>query len=255
MTAKKTDFPDQKPSPACGNTTLPKIADGAPFLHLSLPVLNEDAVINAVLAHLETLRANVPIEIIVVDGDGAGSTIGAIRTGNARTATSDQGRGTQLNRGAAMAEGDIIVFLHADTRLPADAFALMEGALSDQTCVAGAFELAIGSGRPIYRLIAGIASFRTRLTRLPYGDQAHFFRRVYFNEIGGFANIPLMEDVEIMGRIKKRRDRITVIKKAVMTSPRRWEMEGISRCTLRNWLLISLYYAGVSPERLSRFYR
>jgi rSAM/selenodomain-associated transferase 2 len=226
-----------------------------PRFSLIIPVINEDAVINAVIEHLETLRATVSMEIIVVDGDEAGRTIGAIRAANARTATSEKGRGNQMNRGAAMAEGDIVVFLHADTRLPADAFALMAGALSEQTCVAGAFDLAIDSGRPIYRLIASMASFRTRLTRIPYGDQVHFFRRVYFNEIGGFANIPLMEDVEIMRRIKKRGGRITIINKAVTTSPRRWEKEGIFRCTLRNWLLISLYRAGVSPERLSRFYK
>ncbi|MCK9392562.1 MAG: TIGR04283 family arsenosugar biosynthesis glycosyltransferase [Syntrophales bacterium] len=226
-----------------------------PKFSIIIPVINEEAVINAIIEHLGALPGAASLEIIVVDGDGSGKTIGAIRNGHVRTAVGEKGRGNQMNRGAAMARGDIVVFLHADTRLSADAFALMEGALRDPNCRAGAFDLAIDSSRPIYRLIAKIASFRSRLTRIPYGDQAHFFRRVYFNEIGGFADIPLMEDVEIMGRIKKRGERITIINRSVTTSARRWEKEGILRCTLRNWLLICLYYSGVSPERLSRFYK
>lgn len=256
-----------------------------PRFSIIVPVINEESIINSAIEHLGALPGAASLEIIVVDGDRAGKTIGAIRNGNVymqippnpllanggwgylhaslrppagmdvKTTIGEKGRGNQMNRGAALARGDIVVFLHADTRLPADAFALMEGALSDQTCVAGAFDLAIASGRPVYRLIARIASFRSRLTRVPYGDQAHFFRRVYFNEIGGFANIPLMEDVEIMQRIKKRGESIVIVERAVTTSPRRWEKEGILRGTLRNWLLISLYFLGVSPERLSRFYK
>jgi rSAM/selenodomain-associated transferase 2 len=226
-----------------------------PRFSIIVPVINEEGAINAAIEHLAALPGASTREIIVVDGDRSGKTIGAIRDGNVRTATGEKGRGSQMNCGAALAEGDILVFLHADTRLPADAFALMEGAFSDETRMAGAFDLDIDSGRFVYRLIARIASLRSRLTRVPYGDQAQFFRRTYFSEIGGFANIPLMEDVEIMGRIRKQGGRITIVKRAVMTSARRWEKEGVIRCTLRNWLLISLYFAGVSPERLSRLYR
>jgi rSAM/selenodomain-associated transferase 2 len=256
-----------------------------PRFSIIIPVVNEEGVINSIIEHLSALPGAASVEIIVVDGDRSGKTIGAVRNGNfymqippipplpkggwgdlhaslrppagmdIKTTISEKGRGNQMNSGATLAEGDIIVFLHADTRLPADAFALMDAALRDQTRMAGAFDLAIDSGRPIYRLIAKIASLRSRLTRVPYGDQAHFYRRVYFNEIGGFSNIPLMEDVEIMGRIKKRGGRIAIINRCVTTSARRWEKEGILRCTLRNWLLISLYFAGVSPERLSRFYK
>jgi len=226
-----------------------------PRFSVIIPVFNEDAVINSTIEHLASLPGEASLEIIVVDGDKSGKTIGAVRDGNVKTAISEKGRGNQMNRGAAMAEGDIVIFLHADTHLPLDTFALIESALRDPGRQAGAFDLAIASGRPIYRMIAKIASLRSRLTRIPYGDQAHFFRRNYFQDIGGFANIPLMEDVEIMGRIKKRGERITIIKRAVMTSARRWEKEGILRCTLRNWLLICLYFSGVSPERLSIFYK
>jgi rSAM/selenodomain-associated transferase 2 len=220
-----------------------------------IPVINEEGVINSTIEHLETLPASASMEIIVVDGDRSGKTIGVIRDKNVQTAAGEKGRGNQMNSGAAMAQGDIVIFLHADTRLPTNAFALMEAALSDPTCPGGAFDLNIASGRPIYRLIAKIASYRSRLTRIPYGDQAFFFRRAHFLAIGGFANIPLMEDVEIMRRIKKRGERIAIINRSVTTSPRRWEKEGILLCTLRNWLLIALYFSGVSPERLSRFYK
>lgn len=225
-----------------------------PRFSVIIPVFNENAVINSTIEHLDSLPGEASMEIIVVDGDKSGKTIGAIRDGNVKSAISEKGRGNQMNRGAAMAEGDIVIFLHADTRLPLDAFSLIESALRDPGRQAGAFDLAIASGRPIYRMIAKIASLRSRLTRIPYGDQAHFFRRDYFQDIGSYANIPLMEDVEIMGRIKKRGERITIIKQAVTTSARRWEKEGILRCTLRNWLLICLYFSGVSPERLSIFY-
>jgi len=226
-----------------------------PHFSIIVPVINEEAVINSTIEHLETLDASAYMEIIVVDGDRSGNTIGVIRNRNVKTVVGEKGRGNQMNSGAAMAQGNIVIFLHADTRLPPDAFALMEAALSDPVCLGGAFDLAIASGRPIYHLIAKIASFRSRLTRIPYGDQAFFFRSAYFNDIGGFANIPLMEDVEIMRRIKKRKGRIAIINRSVTTSARRWEKEGILLCTLRNWLLIALYFFGVAPERLSRFYK
>lgn len=227
----------------------------SPRFSVIIPVFNEETVIHSAIEALDALPGAASAELIVVDGDRSGRTIGVIRNGNVKTAVSEKGRGNQLNRGAALAAGDIVVFLHADTRLPADAFALMEGALSDQTCPAGAFDLEIASRRSVFRIIAKIASLRSRITRIPYGDQAHFFRREYFNNIGGYANIPIMEDVEMMQRIKKRGERIAIVDWAVTTSPRRWEKEGILRCTLRNWLLISLYFAGVAPERLLRFYR
>jgi rSAM/selenodomain-associated transferase 2 len=194
------------------------------------------------------------LEIIIVDGDEKGSTIRMIREASVVTAISKRGRGSQMNRGAAMARGDILLFLHADTRLPGNALALIESEMRDPLCMAGAFDLAIASGKPIYRLIEKGATVRSRLTRIPYGDQAHFFRRSYFQTLGGFAEIPIMEDVEIMGRVKRRGDRIEIISNPVLTSARRWEKEGIVMCTLRNWLLIILYFFGISPMSLTRFY-
>ncbi len=244
---EKTDFP--------GSKTMTWLLM-RPRFSIIVPVLNEESAINPAIEHIGSLQGeSESAEIIVVDGDPEGKTIGAIRDTNVITAIGKKGRGNQMNRGAALAKGDILVFLHADTRLPLNALTLIDSAFSDPAFVAGAFDLAIASGRPVFRLIEKTASFRSRLTRIPYGDQALFFRRDSFNAIGGFADISIMEDVEIMRRIKKRGDRIVFIDQPVTTSARRWETEGVMYCTLRNWLLISLYLSGVSPERLARWYR
>ncbi len=228
-----------------------------PRFSIIIPVVNEKNVINETITHVEEIAhtAGAAIEIIVVDGDRDGKTIGVIRHHDVKTAISEKGRGTQMNCGAAMAKGDIVVFLHADTCLPAGCFSLMEAALCNPKYIAGAFDLSFDSERLVFRLIAKIASWRSRLTRIPYGDQAFFFTRNSFATIGGFADIPLMEDVEIMRRIKKRREHITIVKGSVTTSQRRWEKDGIMLCTLRNWLLITLYLVGVSPKFLSGLYK
>lgn len=228
-----------------------------PRFSIIIPVVNEKNVINETIAHIEEIAhtAAVTVEIIVVDGDRDGKTIGVIQRRDVKTAVSAKGRGKQMNYGAAMAKGDILIFLHADTRLPAGCFSLMETALGNPRCIAGAFDLSFNSDRFVFRLIARIASWRSRLTRIPYGDQAFFFTGEYFSSMGGFADIPLMEDVEIMRRIKKRGEHITIVKGSVTTSQRRWQKEGILLCTLRNWLLITLYLMGVSPQYLSRLYK
>ncbi len=160
-----------------------------------------------------------------------------------------------MNEGAKEARGDVLLFLHADTELSAEALRQITSVMTRQDIVAGAFDLGIKSRRFIFRVIEHIASFRSRVSRIPFGDQAIFIRRDYFNEIGGYDEIPLMEDLEIMRRIKKRGDKIFIIHKMVMTSPRRWEQEGVLYCTLRNWFIQMLYYCGVSPQRLAKYYK
>ena len=105
------------------------------------------------------------------------------------------------------------------------------------------------------KLIAWVACARSRLTRLPYGDQALFFEREYFRAMDGFREIPIMEDVDLMRRIKKTAGRICILPEKVSTSPRRWKEEGVVYCTLRNWVLVTLFFLGVSPEKLASFYR
>lgn len=228
-----------------------------PRFSIIVPVFNEGADINQLVEHARTLAnsSGLSAEILVVDGDPEGKTIASIGDREVVTTLGIKGRGYQMNAGAALAKGEILLFLHADTRLPDDALSLIDAVCGRSASAAGAFDLAIDSPRPVFRLIEKAASLRSRLTRIPYGDQAFFFSADYFRQLGGFAGIPLMEDVEFMRRIKKRRDRIVFIDRPARTSARRWEKEGILKCTLRNWCLLTLYLFGVAPGRLVRFYQ
>lgn len=220
-----------------------------------LPVLNEAAIIGATIDRLKALDGGDRCECIVVDGSPDGGTISAVNNRGVRCLTAPRGRARQMNAGAAAAAGEILIFLHADTRLPPNALDLIDRAMAGRGLVGGAFDLRIGSERRSLKFIARIASARSRLTRIPYGDQAIFLRRGSFNRIGGYAEIPLMEDVELMRRIKKAGDRIVFIPEPVVTSARRWEEEGVLYGTLRNWTLVCAYFLGVSPEKLVKYYR
>lgn len=228
-----------------------------PKISIIIPVVNETSGINQTISHLlyQVTSGSAVVEIIVVDGTPEGSTIAAIQHAAIVKLVSRKGRGMQMNAGASVASGDLLLFLHADTRLPDKALELIVSAMQERTYVAGAFDLGIASDRLVFRLIERLASLRSRCTRIPYGDQALFIRKGYFEQLGGFPNIPLMEDVELMRRIKKRKDAIYIIPARVLTSPRRWEREGVIRCTLRNWSLILLYLLGIHPEKLVKFYK
>jgi hypothetical protein len=128
-------------------------------------------------------------------------------------------------------------------------------AFGTENAIAGSFDLGIRSEKKAFRLIEKMVFFRSRLTKIPYGDQAFFIERKFFAKLGGYKEIPIMEDVELMRRIKAAGGKIAIIPNPVQTSPRRWEREGILYCTLRNWILVMLYFFGVSPERLSKLYR
>jgi rSAM/selenodomain-associated transferase 2 len=225
-----------------------------PHISVIVPVLGEESVIGERVRRIRALEAGADPEIIVVDGDPGESTLRALGDPGVIGLASPRGRAVQMNRGAEAASGEILLFLHADTDLPAGAFTRIRRVLADPSIKAGAFDLAIRSPRAAFRVIERVASRRSRITRIPYGDQGIFLRRAYFREIGGYREIPLMEDVEMMRRIKRRGDRIAFLDVPVSTSARRWEKEGILRCTLRNWILVSLFVLGVPAERLARFY-
>jgi rSAM/selenodomain-associated transferase 2 len=235
------------------STPAPPLRRNPLTISVILPVLNEAAAINSVIGHLR--EQDPAIEIIVVDGDPAGGTIRSIADPGTVTAVAAPGRANQMNRGAAMAKGDVLLFLHADTLLPPGAPGLVRTCLADRCIVGGAFDLGIASPRWYFRITERYAACRTRLTRIPFGDQALFLRREYFTSIGGYHPIPIMEDVELMSRIRRRHDRICIVPARVMTSARRWEREGVLYATFRNWTLQLLYCCGVKPERLAHFYR
>ncbi len=221
-----------------------------------IPVLHEEKGINALLDTLYQQFSGESFDIIVADGDPEGSTIRTICFPEVRASSSTPGRGTQMNAGAQLAQGDYLIFLHADTMLPAEAFQHIRNVLADGRYVAGAFKLGLDSEKWIYRLIARAASWRYRLSRLPYGDQAFFMHKRYFFDIGGFQDIPVMEDIEFMRRIKQRKEHIHItMKYQVTTSVRRWEKEGPVYSVLRGWVLSSLFCIGMSPQKLWDYYR
>lgn len=229
-----------------------------------IPVWHEAASINERIRHIREREAAssipVSVEIIVADGAPDATTVNAVEDASVITVVSKQGRGVQMNTGAAHATGDILLFLHADTELPHDAFMLIHNALKGKKnmkpCAkAGAFALSIASSSRFLYLVSVFGNWRNRLTKTPYGDQAQFFQRDYFESLGGYASIPIMEDVEIMRRIRDRSEPLAIITTPVVTSARRWEQEGVYRCTLRNLMLRSLYGAGVSARTLSHWYR
>ncbi len=220
-----------------------------------IPVLSEQGQINSVIEHLRSQDFEGVWEIIVVDGDFRGQTIKAIQDQEVVSITSAKGRALQMNAGATVARGEILIFLHADTRLPPSALKKINTILEDEKYVGGAFDLRINSDRLFLKYIAARASLRSRLNRIPYGDQAIFIRRNYFDKIGRFKEIPLMEDVELMRCIKKKGDKIFILRDRVKTSARRWEREGVFYTTLKNQILLNLYYLGVSPDKLAKYYR
>lgn|SRR5574341_362041 len=226
-----------------------------PDISIIIPVLNESEGINDAIGRLRSIVSGNEAEIIVVDGDPAGSTINALKDKRVIKTLSGKGRAIQMNKGAALASGRILLFLHADTMLPQNALVSITKYMKDGRFVAGAFDLGIQTNRKIFKITERYVALRTRLTKVPFGDQAIFIRREYFDRIGGFKPVPIMEDFELMSRIKKRGDRIRIIPEKAMTSARRWEKEGVLYATFRNWMLQLLYLAGVSPERLSRFYK
>jgi rSAM/selenodomain-associated transferase 2 len=220
-----------------------------------LPVLNERDLINPLLDHLESLEGSDNCEFIVVDGSPDGGTIKAVTRRGVQCIKSPRGRASQMNAGASRATGDILIFLHADTRLPRQALERINEAMTRQALIGGAFDLRIDTERPMLKIIAWIASLRSRLTRIPYGDQAIFILRDYFNQRGGYPEIPLMEDVALMRSIKGAGGRIGFIPEPVITSARRWEREGILYTTLRNWILLIAYTLGAQPDKLAKYYK
>ncbi len=220
-----------------------------------VPVLHESERINRLIDHLYSLRPRGACEIIVVDGSPESDTIDAIRTEQVVKIKADRGRARQMNAGAAVAKGDILIFLHADTEPPLAAFAGIASVMGQGRYVGGAFQLGIQSKKFVYKALTWWVSIRCRITGIPYGDQAMFIAKDYFNRTGGYRDIPLMEDVELMRRIKKQGGKICVLPDRVMTSPRRWEEEGFIYVNLRNTLLLILYLLGAAPERLVRFYK
>jgi rSAM/selenodomain-associated transferase 2 len=193
-------------------------------------------------------------EIVLVDGDSTDLTaLIAARWPQVRLVTSRRGRARQMNAGARAAHGDVLLFLHADTLLPDGALAAVEAAVMVSGVVAGRFDVRFDSPRRVFRMIAWFMNQRSRWSGISTGDQGIFVCREHFEALGGYPDLPLMEDVELCRRLK-RRGRLAALRLSVTTSARKWEREGAVRTILLMWSLRFLYMAGVSPDRLHRWY-
>jgi rSAM/selenodomain-associated transferase 2 len=189
-----------------------------------------------------------------VDGGSTDATAAiAARFPQVRLLASPRGRARQMNAGARAARGDVLLFLHADTLLPDGALAAVEAAVGDPGVVAGRFDVRFDNPRPVFRMIAWFMNQRSRWSGISTGDQAIFVRREAFEALGGYPDMPLMEDVELCRRLK-RRGRLAALRLRVTTSARKWEREGAVRTILLMWTLRLLYMAGVPPSRLHRWY-
>lgn len=215
-----------------------------------IPALNEAGRIGAAIASAQSPSTT---EIIVVDGGSHDATLDVAVEYGAKPILTERGRARQMNAGAAAAVGDTLLFLHADTRLP-DRFDEWVGeALAEPETVAGAFRLNIDSTVRGVRFIERLINWRSSRLKMPYGDQAIFLSRGLFREAGGFPDIPIMEDFELVSKLRKR-GRIRIVPASVNTSGRRWDDLGVLRTTLINQAIIAAYAAGVSPSRIARWY-
>jgi rSAM/selenodomain-associated transferase 2 len=221
-------------------------------LSVIVPVLDEERVIDERLTELEHLGVH---EILVVDGGSRDGTLAAIaRHPRVRASSARRGRAWQMNAGAALATGDVLLFLHADVALPEDAPSHVERALEDPRVVGGAFRTWTVADRPT-RLgpLLHLADLRSRYASLPYGDQALFVRASLFRALGGFPEIPLMEDLAL-SRLLRKAGRLRTVPARVRVSGRRFLERPIFYTSLVN-LYPALYRLGVPPSVLARFYR
>ena len=224
----------------------------APRLAIVVPVLDEEAAIAATLQSLSTLRAR-GAEVIVVDGGSRDRTVEIARPLCDRVIAAPRGRAAQMNAGGGAAHGDVLLFLHADTRLPEDADRLILDALAAGGCAWGRFDVRIEGRHPLFPVIAAMMNLRSRLTGIATGDQAMFVERSAFAAIGGFPDIALMEDIELSRRLK-RLGRPLCLRPCISTSGRRWEKLGVVRTILTMWRLRLAYFFGAAPAKLAVSY-
>jgi len=222
-------------------------------LTIIIPALNEGSVIADLLASLAPLRTR-GVEVVVVDGGSTDGTAEAAAPGADRVIVAPRGRARQMNAGAAVAHAPVLLFLHADTRLPANADQLILNRLSAAGLEWGRFDVRIESASRWLRLVASLMNLRSRITGIATGDQAMFVTRRAFDALRGFPDQALMEDVELSSRLKRRGPPLC-LSPPVVTSGRRWGARGVARTILLMWWIRLLYFFGVAPDRLARLYR
>jgi rSAM/selenodomain-associated transferase 2 len=221
-------------------------------LSIIVPVLDEGDVVASMLDGLAGLRA-LGVEVIVVDGGSRDATVERARLRADRVLAAPRGRATQMNAGAARASGDVLLFVHADTRLPADAEHVVLDGLRRSGRVWGRFDVKIEGRHPLLPLIAWSMNLRSRLTGIATGDQAIFVNRKAFDDAGGFPLLPLMEDIALCRRLK-RVGKPLCLREYVVTSGRRWERNGTVPTILLMWKLRLAFFLGADPINLAHQY-
>jgi rSAM/selenodomain-associated transferase 2 len=227
-------------------------AGAAPRISIIIPALNEAETITATLLALQPLRA-AGHEVIVVDGGSEDNTFALASPSADQVLHGPRGRGRQMNAGASAAMGNILLFLHADTQLPPGADALLAEGLAQTGRRWGRFDVRLSGRHPMLRVIGRMISWRSRLTGIASGDQAIFVCREWFERVGGYPEMPLMEDLAL-SRLLKRHGRPLCLRAPVVTSSRRWENRGIWRTIVLMWRLRLAYYLGADPARLASDY-
>ncbi|MCI0537757.1 MAG: TIGR04283 family arsenosugar biosynthesis glycosyltransferase [Verrucomicrobiales bacterium] len=228
-----------------------RVSRRRPKISVIIPALNEAS---SIARTLQSIPADERIEVIVADGGSRDDTIRVAEALGASVVRTAPGRAQQMNVGAAAAQGEVLLFLHADTRLPAEFVSSAFEVLRRPGVVVGAFRLRLDAPQWRFRIVEALANFRSRWFKLPYGDQALFLRRFHFRMAAGFSRLPIMEDFEFVRRLG-RWGRIGLAPDAAVTSARRWKRLGVLRTTLLNQAIILAYLFGVSPNRLARWYR
>jgi len=223
-----------------------------PVLSIIVPVLNEAGLVAEALKALAPLRARA-VEVIVVDGGSRDNTVAQAGPHADGVITAPRGRGSQMNAGAAVARGTVLLFLHVDTRLPDNADRVIVDGLSRSGRAWGRFDVIIAGRSPLLRVVGTTMNWRSRLTGIATGDQAIFVTSMAFAAARGFPDIPLMEDIVLSRRLRPQ-GRPLCLRERVTTSGRRWEQHGVLRVMLTMWRLRLAFYLGAAPEALARRY-
>jgi rSAM/selenodomain-associated transferase 2 len=220
-------------------------------LSVIVPVLNEAQALPRLLDRLSGLKGS---EVIIADGGSEDGSASLAERAGFRVVRVARGRARQMNAAAALATGDVLLFLHADTQLPEQAETLIVSQLTDTAHAWGRFDVRI-AGRPfMLRVVSRLMNLRSRLTGIATGDQAMFVTRSTFEAVGGFPDQPLMEDIELSKRLRARSSP-ACIRRCVITSGRRWETNGVWRTILLMWRLRWAYWRGVPAQQLVKSYR
>lgn len=217
-----------------------------------IPTMNERA--NVEQSVESAWRAGAA-EVIVVDGGSTDGTLQIAERLECKLVRSNAGRATQQNAAAARATGDVLLFQHADTRLIADGVSQIESALVDARIACGAFKQRIDAAGVLYRWLECGNAFRVRRLGVAYGDQGLFIRRDLFTEVGGFPNVPILEDLLLLRELRRRSHFPVLLEGPLQISARRWQKYGVIRQTMQNWRILALYKMGVAPEALAGLYR